>query len=239
MNTENLLQRNLLGGQEYEPLFPETESERTFLGNGNTFVTVKLMLKWIARHCHQTKQLAKLLQKDTLKETCDTIYWFLYNHIRFKKDDTNQELKSPAYAFKHRDIGMDCKSFSLFASCLLINMGIKHHIRQIKQPNHKPNLFTHVYVVVPLNQLTGNLRDGYFTIDATTSTNREPIYTMAEDKEVNLPHYGLNAPRGESESTSKANEKDEKAFATGDSNTPIYLGIGAFLTGLFLFGKTN
>lgn len=244
MNTDNLLKRNLLGGQEYEPLFPDVPFEKTYLGNGNTFVTVQLMQKWISKHKGQTKEVAKLLQRNSLKQTCDTIYWFLYNHIQYKADKLNQDLQSPAYAFKNRQVGMDCKSYSVFASCILCNLGIRHFIRQIKQPSHKPHLFTHVYIVAPLNQETADLKQGYFIIDGTTANNREPIYIMADDTEVNLPHYGLNAPSGKRKSFAKKNEnfaKERKTFAKEKtkSNTPIYLGIGAFLTGLFLFGKSN
>jgi hypothetical protein len=239
MDIDNLLQRNLLGGQEYEPLFPKVSSERTYLGNGNTFVTVRLMQKWIEKHNYQTKKVAKLLQRNSLKETCDRIYWFLYNHIQYKADKLNQDLQSPSFAFEHRAKGMDCKSYSVFASCILVNLGIKHHIRQIRQPSWKPNLFTHVYVIVPLNQLTGNIKDGYFIIDATTSTNQEPIYIMAEDTEVNLPHFGLNAPKPVRKAFAKKTgifAKGTKTFAKKESNIGIYATIGGIIGGLFVFG---
>ncbi|WP_281322076.1 hypothetical protein [Flavobacterium aestivum] len=235
MNADSLLHRTLLGGQEYEPLFPKVSSQRRYLGNGNTFVTVQLMQKWIAKHNYQTKKIAKLLQRDTLKETCDRIYWFLYNHIQYKADKLNQDLQSPSYAFEHRAIGMDCKSYSVFASCILVNLGIKHYIRQIRQPSWKPELFTHVYVIVPLNQATADIKDGYLVIDATTSNNREPIYVMAEDTEVNLPHYGLNAPRP----ARKAFAKKTKTFAKKESNLGIYAIIGGIIGGAFVFGKKN
>jgi hypothetical protein len=242
MNADSLLHRTLLGGQEYEPLFPKVSSQRTYLGNGNTFVTVELMQKWIAKHNYQTKKVAKLLQRDSLKETCDRIYWFLYHHIQYRADTLNQDLQSPSYAFEHRAIGMDCKSYSVFASCILVNLGIRHYIRQIRQPSWKPELFTHVYVIVPLNQVTANLKDGYFIIDATTSTNQEPIYVMAEDTEVNLPHYGLNAPKPARKTFAKKTKtfaKKTGSFAKKESNIGIYATIGGIITGMFVFGRKN
>lgn len=236
MDIDNLLQRNILGGQEYEPLFPRVSCDKTKLGNGNTFDTVRMIKQMVVKYNYQTKEVAKLLQQSSLKETCDKIYWFLYNHIQYKADGIEQNLRSPACAFKQRVSGVDCKTYSIFASCLLANMGIRHYIRQIKQPSFRPDLYTHVYVIVPLNQETGDIKDGYFIIDGTTSNNREPIYTMAHDTEVNLPHYGLNAPTAKGKRKTIATKTTTVAK---ESNKPVILGIGAFLTGLFLFGKSN
>jgi hypothetical protein len=230
MDIDNLLQRNILGGQEYEPLFPEVSCDKTNLGNGNTFDTVRMIKQMVIKYNHQTTEVAKLLQQNTLKETCDKIYWFLYNHIQYKADGVEQMLRSPACAFKKRAEGVDCKTYSIFASSFLVNMGIRHFIRQIKQPSLRPDLFTHVYVIVPLNQETGDIKQGYFVIDGTTSTNREPIYTMAHDTEVNLPHYGLNAPK----TNRKGFAKKPQIVAKKSSNLPVYLGIGALFSVLFL-----
>jgi hypothetical protein len=100
MDIDNLLQRNLLGGQEYEPLFPKVGCTKTNLGNGNTFDTVRMIKQMVVKYNSQTKAVAKLLQKETLKETCDKIYWFLYHHIQYKADGMEQNLRSPACAFK-------------------------------------------------------------------------------------------------------------------------------------------
>ncbi|WP_158728626.1 hypothetical protein [Flavobacterium sp. I-STPA6A] len=238
MNIDNLLRRNLLGGQEYEPLFPAVSCDKTNLGNGNTFDTVRMIKQMVVKYNHQTKEVAKVLQQSSLKETCDKIYWFLFNHIQYKADGLEQMLRSPACAFKQRVEGVDCKTYSIFASCLLANMGVRHYIRQIKQPSFRPDLYTHVYVIVPLNQETGNIKEGYLIIDGTTSNNREPIYTMEHDTEINLPHYGLNAPKPRTVAKkSKTVATKGKTVATKNSNGKVVLGIGAFLTGLFLLGK--
>lgn len=238
MNIDNLLRRNLLSGQEYEPLFPTVSCDKTNLGNGNTFDSVRMIKQMVIKYQFQTKKVATLLQQETLKETCDKIYWFLYHHIQYKADGAEQMLRSPACAFKQRVEGVDCKSYSIFASCLLANMGIRHFIRQIKQPSFRPDLYTHVYVIVPLNQETGNIKDGYLIIDGTTSNNREPIYTMAHETEVNLPHYGLNAPKNKAVATKRKNVATKaKTVATKSCNKKVALGIGALLAGVFLFGK--
>jgi hypothetical protein len=238
MNIDNLLRRNLLSGSEYEPLFPKVSCDKTNLGNGNTFDTVRMIKDMVIKYQYQTKKVATLLQRETLKETCDKIYWFLYHHIQYKADGMEQNLRSPACAFKQRVEGVDCKTYSIFASCLLANMGVRHYIRQIKQPSFRPDLYTHVYVIVPLNQETGNIKDGYLIIDGTTSNNREPIYTMEHDTEINLPHYGLNAPKPKTVAKkSKTIATKGKTIATKNSNGKVVLGIGAFLAGVFLLGK--
>lgn len=234
MDIDSLLKRNLLGGQEYEPLFPKVACDKTKLGNGNTFDTVRMIKEMVVKYNYQTRAVAKLLQKETLKETCDKIYWFLFNHIQYKADGMEQNLRSPACAFKQRVEGVDCKTYSIFASCLLANLGVRHYIRQIKQPSFRPDLFTHVYVIVPLNQETGNIKEGYFIIDGTTSNNREPIHTMAHDTEVNLPHFGLNAPKG----NRKTVATKTKSIAKKYPNAPVYLGVVGLLGFLFL-GKTK
>lgn len=235
MDIDSLLKRNLLGGQEYEPLFPKVACDKTKLGNGNTFDTVRMIKEMVVKYNYQTKEVATLLQKETLKETCDKIYWFLYNHIQYKADGMEQNLRSPACAYKQRVEGVDCKTYSIFASCLLANLGVRHYIRQIKQPSFRPDLFTHVYVIVPLNQETGNIKEGYFIIDGTTNNNREPIYTMAHDTEVNLPHFGLNAPKP----NRKTVAKKPQFFAKKESNVAIYSTIVAIIGGVFVFGKSN
>lgn len=232
MDIDTLLRRNLLSGTEYEPLFPKVGCDKTNLGNGNTFDTVRMIKDMVVKYQFQTKKLAPLLQQETLQETCNKIYWFLYHHIQYKADGAEQNLRSPACAFQLRKEGVDCKTYSIFASCILANLGIKHYIRQIKQPSFSPDLFTHVYIIVPLDQETGDINSGYLIIDGTTSTNQEPIYTMAHDTEVNLPHFGLNAPKGKTVAT-----KTQRVATTGKCNKGILLTIGAFIGGAFLLGK--
>ena len=108
-----------------------------------------------------------------------------------------QNLRSPAHSWHTaRQSGIDCKSYSIFASSILLNLGIKHYIRQVKQPKMNPDSFTHVYVIVPKNQETGSLLDGYFTIDGTRKNKSEGKFTLAKDIFMSqLPHLGLNGSK--------------------------------------------
>ena len=190
-----VLKRNLKDGKEYNKLIPRVKCESTNLGRGDTFHTTEQMKAWIEKYAFQTARLAPLLKGQTLKETVNNIYNFLYSHVQYEADGALQQLRSPACSWMQRKEGVDCKSFSVFASSILVNLGIKHFIRQIRQPGFHPSEFTHVYVVVPADQnqkeLSGNATT--LVLDATKHQNIESKYIQKVDMPM-LAHVGLNAP---------------------------------------------
>lgn len=191
----NALYRPLRNGKEFNGLFPTPKGERVRLGKGDTHTSIELIIKWALENNHEVSRVATKLKKSSLEETCFTIHDFLFNHFQYKADREAQLLRSPAYAWKYRHEGIDCKSYSIIASCILLQLGIKHYIRKIKQPTFNPENFTHVYVIVPVNQSTGTLNDGYCTIDGTLKSTQEPIYIETKDFFMDkLSHYGLQAP---------------------------------------------
>jgi hypothetical protein len=194
---DTALHRKIKNGLEFNVLFPNVGNAQTNLGVGDTHHSTKQMKAWVQKYYTQCNKVAPLLKRSSLKETTQAIYDFLYSHIQYKQDNTLQQLRTPANSWKNRVVGIDCKSYSIFASCILTSLNVKHYIRQIKQPSWKPHLYTHVYVVVPFNQQTGSLDNGSYVIDATVSNNREPIYIKKEDlfMSTNLPHVGLNGPK--------------------------------------------
>lgn len=180
----------------YDVYFPDSNCKSVFLGNGDTSFTLSEMKKWVKKYVSQTKLIAQKLKAASLPETISNIHGFLYNNIQYKIDQYEQQLKSPACAYKTRREGTDCKSYSIFASSILLNLGIKHFLRKVRQPNISPEYWTHVYVVVPTDQQTGKLNQGYHVVDATLSQNREVPYIEKKDLKmsVNIPHYGLASP---------------------------------------------
>ncbi len=194
---DTALHRKLKNGLEFNGLFPVVGNAQTNLGVGDTHHSTKQMKAWVQKYYTQCNKVATLLKRSNLKETTQAIYDFLYNHIQYHQDNALQQLRTPANTWKNRVAGIDCKSYSIFASCILTAMNVKHYIRQIKQPSFKPQLFTHVYIVVPFDQVTGSLQNGCYTIDATVSNNKEPIYVKKEDlfMSTNLPHVGLNGAK--------------------------------------------
>jgi hypothetical protein len=197
------LQRNLNEGKEYNKLIPQVKCEQTNLGSGDTYMTVEEMKDWIEKYSFQTKKLSPKLKGPSIQTTVTNIYQFLYGHIQYQADGALQQLRSPACTWKQRKQGVDCKSYSIFASSILSNLGIKHFIRQIKQASFYPQEFTHVYIVIPVDQHTEIYSENTQTIvlDATKHQNIESPYLEKEDlKMVNLKHVGLNGPQNESTS---------------------------------------
>ena len=192
------LKRNLKTGKEYDKLIPRVKCERTTLGEGDTFNTVDWMKDWIEKYCHQTVKISALFTGRSLEETVNNIYNFLYDHVQYTADGELQQLRSPACTWAQRKEGVDCKSYSVFASSILSNLGIKHFIRQVRQPYFYPEEFTHVYVVVPRDQNVINYSKNAptFVLDATKHQNTEGSFIEKVDLYmVKLKHIGLNAPQ--------------------------------------------
>ncbi|CAM3968183.1 hypothetical protein FLCU109888_11495 [Flavobacterium cucumis] len=206
----NALIRPLKNGNEYNSLFPTPKEKKVRLGKGDTHTSIELIIKWALENNHEVKLVATKLQKGSLSETCFAIHDFLYNHFQYEADGEAQLLRSPAYAWKHRYEGIDCKSYSVIASCILLQLGVAHYIRKIKQPAYMPESFTHVYVIVPVNQDSGSLKNGYYTIDGTLKSTREPSYIDKKDFFMDkLEHFGLKGLRSTPESPDNPyNESD-------------------------------
>jgi len=194
--SDSSLIKPLRTGQQYDKLIPLRFCESVKLGKGDTRFSVDKMAQWVGLHHAQMVNVAQLLKKETLQPTVATVHDFAYWHFQYKKDDENQLVKSPSCAWYSRAEGMDCKSFTVVCSSLLVCMGINHYIRRVKQPFHKyPDAYTHVYVIVPINQNTNDLNSGYLTLDATILENQETIFTEPKDLLImsnQLQHYGLN-----------------------------------------------
>lgn len=187
------LYRKIESGKQYEKYMPFSDCSSVKLADGDTKVAIDNMAKWANKYRHHTKKLAVIFAKQGLEETCGNLHSFLYNHFQYKIDGFKQNLRSPACSWATRNEGIDCKSYSIFASTVLLNLGISHYLRRIKQ--NKNEGFSHVYINVPVNQKQPKkLEDGYYTIDGTLSFTSEPLYYEKDDvfMEAKLPIYGLS-----------------------------------------------
>lgn len=192
----SLLHRKLKDGQKHNHLFEVVSCRSTNLGNGDTFFSVDQMADFVRTYSYQTSRLAKKWSKWSLDRKVRAIYQFLYDHIQYKIDEHTQQLRSPACSWHVRKKGIDCKSYSIFAGSILRELGIGFSIRQVRQPGQAQSQFTHVYIVVPKDQIRFDLTKGYLIIDATKHSNTEGPYLEAKDVFM-LPHVGLNAPTAE------------------------------------------
>ncbi len=188
----NALYRSLSNGSRYDGLIPEPKDTKKKLSSGDTYTSMQLIVDWALKHNNEVSLVAPLFNGANLEQTCKNIHSFLYNHFQYEADGEAQLLRSPAYAWKYRENGIDCKSYSIIASAILLQLNKFHYIRKIKQAAFNPESFSHVYVIVPKNQTTGSLSDGYYTIDGTLPTTQEPQFLEKYDFFMEkLPHYGL------------------------------------------------
>jgi len=191
------LHRDIRKGDAFNKYFPKSSCKSVRLGTGNTKLAIEEMAKWVHKYSDHSKRIAdEYFSKFPIAQLPARIHDFLFNHIQYNIDVYDQNLKSPACSWQTRSKGADCKSFSIFASTILWNLGIKHYLRRVKQPSIYPDSFTHVYVVIPKDQRTGRQDGGYYVIDATLRINKEVDFIQKDDiyMEPNLPIYGLAAP---------------------------------------------
>ncbi len=204
---------------------------------GDTFLTLRKMEHWAKKYAHHVERLAKAKFKgQSLGNTAKAIHHFLYNHIQYQMDGELQVLKSPGCAWATRDKGTDCKTYSIFASAILQNLGIQHYFKKLKQPNPNwpyrgidPNLWSHVYVIIPKDQkkLTVNSPSDYYVIDATVNNNKEVPATESKVKlmsSVSLPHVGLAGVSGTADCSCTPKVNQVKNFSTSNlqSNSNLY-----------------
>lgn len=193
MSDFNLMSwRPIKNGTEFNSLFPKSTCTKTVLGYGDTDFSIKEMNVVVSEFAQQTEQIANVLKKSNLQDTCNAIKDFVYNHFQYKADGDDQMLRSPACSWYDRATGIDCKSYTILVSCILTNLNIKSYIRRIKQAGYAPEQFTHVYVVVPIDQETGSLESGSICIDGTINQKNEPSYLFKNDLYMDLKHYSLN-----------------------------------------------
>lgn len=194
--SENAAKRVIKKGSEFEKYF-KPFCNTTFLGYGNTDLSIKIMAKWVKKYKHQTKQLAlDHFAGYNLLDTVNKIYQFAHDHFQYKLDGADQQIRSPYCAWLDRYNGIDCKSYSVIVGTILDNLGINYYFKKTKQPGYSPDQFTHVYVSIPKNQKTNSLED-YYIIDATIHNNIELPYLEAKTKLMSskgLKHYGLGKP---------------------------------------------
>jgi hypothetical protein len=192
------LKRSIASGEAYNKYYVPSNCSRDFLGKGTTTHGMKTIAAWAKKHKSESAAIAKAeFSGFSLAKTCGRIHSFLFNHFQYDLDKELQRLKAPNCMWATRFEGNDCKSYSLNASTILLNLGIKHYLRRIKQADYYPKLYTHVYVVVPKDQKRGNLQNGYHVIDGTINTLSELAYIQKHDtymEEANLQYVGLSAP---------------------------------------------
>ncbi|MFD0862501.1 transglutaminase-like domain-containing protein [Sungkyunkwania multivorans] len=189
------LYREILDGRNFDRHFERNSCPVKNAGRGRTDFGLKAMAKAARIYQQQASNIAPVLDQGNLADTIEEIHWFLYNHIQYSIDPARQQLRSPACSWAERRKGIDCKSYSIFASTILLNLGIKHYLRRVRQPDLHEDAFTHVYVLVPLDQKSGSLTR-YYIIDGTVEENNEVPYLEKDDifMEPTLSYVYMGSP---------------------------------------------
>jgi hypothetical protein len=92
----------------------------------------------------QTKDIANRYKGKTEAETCKKIFNYLKNQVRYKADGAEQQVRLPSGLI--RTLQGDCKSYAVFTSAILSNLGIPHSLVYTSYDEKDPTP-THIYVV--------------------------------------------------------------------------------------------
>lgn len=181
--------RSILPGKAYERLFPRPLQVDPFLtNNGTVYDTLEFCADIISKTLGDTKQIAQLLKRDTLTNTCKAIFDFFYKHYQYKIDEPGiEQLRRPCRAFSDRFKGIDCDCFSISVSSILLNLKISHSLRMVKMYNR--DYFQHIYVVIP--KFPGadmTKRTNYYVIDPVVDKYdlEAPGVTEIKDKQMTV-----------------------------------------------------
>ena len=134
-----------------------------------------------------TKQAASIASRYKGKneaETCKKIFDYLKNNINYKADGANQAVRLPSGLM--RTLQGDCKSYSVFTSAILSNLGIPHKLVYASYDASDPTP-THIYVMTN----SGCIIDAVYG-----KFNAEKKPTFKKYKNMNISYIaGMNKRR--------------------------------------------
>jgi hypothetical protein len=98
----------------------------------------------IPQAVQQTKTIAPRYKGAIEAESCKKIFDYLKNHVNYKADGANQQVRLPSALM--RTLQGDCKSYSVYTSAILTNLGIPHKLVYASYDPKDPTP-THIYVI--------------------------------------------------------------------------------------------
>ncbi|MFT5821229.1 MAG: hypothetical protein ACI8ZM_002478 [Crocinitomix sp.] len=191
--------RNIKPGNEFNHLFKRPGKTDPYTVDVDVYGTLDQMASMVGRYKHQvddfayhlkekmignwTKQVGPMISESHIKAASKHIWEFLFHHVQYKIDTPGvEQLRTPNRLWADRVTGVDCDCYSIFISCVLTQLNIKHSLR-ITAYDHQPN-FQHVYVVVPIDgKKSVDKRENYIVIDPVLDQfNSEKGFTKKFDK---------------------------------------------------------
>lgn len=182
--------RILADGKEFDNLFPKPDhTDTSKKENASVRDTVQLIKETVPQTKWHTAKIAPLLKGKDLKETCNNIWHFVYQHIQYKPDKTGiEQVRSPRRTWFERVKGVDCDCYSEFISTVLCNLGIPHKLRITMYTPDRG--WQHIYPVVPIDgRLNYPLEDHsqYIVIDCVKDDfDAEQPYLEYKDYNMEL-----------------------------------------------------
>ncbi|MEM7036385.1 MAG: hypothetical protein AAF570_05335, partial [Bacteroidota bacterium] len=155
--------RRIRDGKRFNHLIPPARGQTQIIRkNASLKHTLALIPKVVRENSRQMRRLAATLQGKTRHECAENIWHFCNDYIQYAPDaEGREQIRTPARTWHDRKTGVDCDCYSVFISCLLLEMqdpktgqkGIPHTFRVTKYPDpHGLNPdppFSHIYVILP------------------------------------------------------------------------------------------
>lgn len=130
----------------YNHLFDDAGSDFP-VEKGGLEATLSKIKDVINKYNYQAARIAKHLKAETKEQSAFNIWHFCVNNITYKLDKEGyEELRTPNRTWKDRYTGVDCDDFSIFSSCILLQMGYMPQLA-IVAFNHNSQ-FGHIYTVI-------------------------------------------------------------------------------------------
>ena len=175
--------KTIKDGSRYDALFPKATMLDSMVKRGADVTdTVHFIPKAVQKTKWQTEKLAPLLKGKNIDDTCKNIWHFLYEHVRYFKDEEGREqIRSPRRLWADRFRGVDCDCYTTTICTLLLNCGVHPKDIRLRITKYKTDRFQHIYPIV----LTRN--GNHITIDCVVNQfNYEEPYSQKEDYNMDL-----------------------------------------------------
>lgn len=204
---ETLIAWKLKDGRMYDQFFPKPSGKTIVIEkDADLGHTMRFIPMAVEATLSDTLAISQaLLKESSLQETCRKIWYFIKEHIAYKRDrDGVEEVRRPARLWWDR-IG-DCDCFTVFISSVLSNLRIKHILRVTQYDPLKG--FQHIYPIVPIPGSSN-----YYTIDCVVNRfNYEEPFDIHKDHAMEL-HFLDGIPQASGESSPNIDAED--LFGTG------------------------
>lgn len=165
--------------EPYRHLFPQAMAVDTTIKKGAGVSDTVSFIPMVVKKCSwQVEKFVDAHLRGLSKyEACEKLWYFVKQHIAYKKDERGYEqVRSPRRLI--HDATGDCDCFTTFIDTCLSVLNIPTINRITK---YKENYFQHIYPIVPL----GN--GDYITMDCVVdSFNYEEPYTEKKDYNMDL-----------------------------------------------------